>query len=105
MGVAGEMNYEITLLLLDEKITFAEFVTRFQALIDAYMEGHELDYQTQNDITGAIFNALFEYASRKGQGSPREGDVMRIFKDHYRTIVRPYEDIKIAQNGDVYDVK
>lgn len=51
------------------------------ALISAYMREHGLRYQTINDIVGALEGAKLEF---------------------YRRIAAPYEDTKIAANGDVY---
>jgi len=46
-----------------------------------YMEEHGKSYQTFNDISGAFTEALAEFRRR---------------------VVAPYEDGKIAENGDVY---
>lgn len=60
---AGELNYTITLILLD------------------YIDEKGLNYQTINDILGALSGAGQEF---------------------YRRIAIPYEDGKIISNGDVY---
>lgn len=60
---SGELNYAITLLLKN------------------YLESHENNYQTRNDIVGAVEGAKTEFIRRKVNG---------------------YEDLKIMQNGDVY---
>ena len=59
---AGELNYCITKLLLD------------------YVQNTEMNYQTFNDIAGAVNNAYMEF---------------------YIRVVRPYEDKKIRENGDL----
>lgn len=59
----GELNYAITLLLID------------------YTERKGLKYSTINDVVGAAEGAKAEYQRR---------------------VVAPYEDKKIAENGDVY---
>lgn len=46
-----------------------------------YMQQHGMRYQSLNDVTGAIENAKLEI---------------------YRRVAAPYEDEKIAQNGDVF---
>ena len=46
-----------------------------------YVEQHGLSYKTINDILGALEGAKLEF---------------------YRRIVAPYEDIKIKENGDVF---
>jgi len=60
---AGELNYSITTLLID------------------YIAIKKLNYQTINDIVGALEGAKLEF---------------------YRRIAAPYENVKINQNGDVY---
>lgn len=59
----GELNYQITCLLKQ------------------YIENTQLNYQTINDILGALEGAKLEF---------------------YRRVATPYEKTKIAQNGDVY---
>jgi len=59
----GELNYAITKLLL------------------AYIDKRKLNYQTINDIVGALEGAKLEF---------------------YRRAAVPYEDLKIAENGDLY---
>ena len=59
----GELNYLLT------------------KAIDRYWQTHPRNYQTINDIVGALEGAKTEFQWR---------------------IVRDYEDRKIAQNGDVY---
>lgn len=60
---AGELNYEFTQLAL------------------AYVDHKGLNYQTINDIVGALEGAKAEFQRR---------------------VVAPYEDGKIHENGDVY---
>lgn len=62
---AGELNYAVTLLIL------------------AYVERQKLNYQTINDVVGALEGAKAEFQRR---------------------IVAPYEDTKISANGDVYEL-
>ena len=63
MSHPGDLNYEIT------------------ALMDKYIQGVGLSYQTINNLVGALDCAKMEL---------------------YRRIAAPYEDIKIRENGDVY---
>lgn len=60
---AGGLNYQITCLIQD------------------YFNFHGQNYQTANDIVGAVEGAKLEF---------------------YRRVVAPYEDFKIEENGDVY---
>lgn len=52
----------------------------FTQMIDAYIDQHQLNYQTCNDIVGAMECAKMEL---------------------YRRLIAPYEDKKILMNGDV----
>ncbi len=63
VATAGELNYVITMLLRE------------------YWELHEQNYQTINDIAGALEGAKLEF---------------------YRRIAVPYEEKKKVLNGDVY---
>lgn len=54
------------------------FITR---AVDDYVREHGLSYQTINDVLGALDGAGREF---------------------YRRVAAPYEDTKIAANGDVY---
>lgn len=51
-------------------------------LVDTYLSDNGLKYQTINDIVGALEGAKLEF---------------------YRRVVAPYENMKIKDNGDVYD--
>ena len=56
----------------------------FTHLILNYLELNRISYQSYNDIIGALEGAKLEL---------------------YARMVRPYEDRKIKENGDVYDRK
>jgi hypothetical protein len=65
----------------DNLITTAgQFNYALNQLVNIYIEQNEFNYQTANDIVGAIECAKMEI---------------------YRRLVAPYEDKKILQNGDV----
>lgn len=51
--------------------------------VNEYLHQHGKRYATMNDIVGALDGAKAEFQAR---------------------VVRPYEDEKIKENGDVYDV-
>lgn len=59
----GELNHQVTLLAID------------------YLKLHGLNYQSINDVIGALEGAKLEF---------------------YRRVVVPFEDGKIQTNGDVY---
>jgi len=65
----------------DNLITTAgQFNYALNQLVNIYIEQNDFNYQTANDIIGAIECAKMEI---------------------YRRLVAPYEDKKILQNGDV----
>jgi len=65
----------------DNLITTAgQFNYALNQLISIYIEQNDFNYQTSNDIIGAMECAKLEL---------------------YRRLVAPYEDKKILQNGDV----
>lgn len=61
--------------------TAGELNYQLTILIDRYLTVNEKGYQTMNDIVGALDGAKAEFQRR---------------------VVAPYEDKKIAENGDVY---
>ena len=56
----------------------------FTSIIIKYIEQHGLRYSTLNDVIGALECCKLEL---------------------YRRIIIPYEDRKIAENGDIYTTK
>jgi hypothetical protein len=78
---AGRRVFEAGLKLLARPNSPGELNFLFSALVGLYIESRGLSYQTINDILGA-----FDGAS----------------KEFYRRVAVPYEDKKIAANGDVY---
>jgi hypothetical protein len=65
----------------DDIKTPGELNYSFTNLINQYLSNKKVDYQTINDIVGALEGAKLEF---------------------YRRIATPYEAIKIEENGDVY---
>lgn len=63
-------------------ITAGELNYCITLMITEYVRNKGLSYQTINDIVGALDGAKVEFQRR---------------------VVAPYEDIKIQENGDVYD--
>lgn len=62
-------------------LTAGELNFAFTDLIQNYLNTNSLNYQTINDIVGALEGAKAEFQRR---------------------VVNPYEDIKIKENGDCY---
>ena len=54
----------------------------FTTIITEYLADHGTNYQNINDIVGALEGAKLEF---------------------YRRVAVPYEDLKIKENGDVYE--
>lgn len=59
-----------------------EFNYVITELIKSYVNKHGLSYRTINDVIGVLEASKLEF---------------------YRRIAVPYEDIKIEENGDVYE--
>lgn len=62
--------------------TSGELNFQLTQVVQDYVHRNGLTYQTLNDVVGALEGAKAEFQRR---------------------VVAPYEDIKIATNGDVYD--
>jgi hypothetical protein len=104
---AGELNFLFTVALIDsETPELAEMDLRL--LINDYLTGHDLSYQVANDIIGALICCAFE-ASRRLLGKVDQTTIVKIFEvvstvagEFYKTLVAPYEDGKLEENGDVF---
>jgi len=68
-------------------------------------DGGELQYMIatliQNYYENAIGSARPRYADMEGMMGALSGASL----EHYRCVVAPYEDLKMKQNGGVYDVR
>lgn len=64
--------------------TAGELNYKFSYIIDIYLKNHGLSYARVNEVIGALECCKLEL---------------------YRRIVAPYEDKKVVENGDVYDVR
>lgn len=72
---------ELAADLPDQPHTPGELNYAISSLLNHYVQAHGLCYQVINDILGACEGAKAEF---------------------YRRIAAPYEDTKLAANGDVY---
>src|SRR5574340_631748 len=117
---AGELNYLITLELIkayaDGGIhiqTSTIFKMEVEEIIDAYLEHSKPSYQLINDVLGALSGAAREFSRRV----PKRGisntcpyferqvyiDTLELISQQfYKNVAVPYENKKIAENGDVY---
>lgn len=110
----GELNYKITLLLIQvfESGLSEEFEVDLRRLLDDYLKSGEEKYQRYNDITGAVYNAWLEFGRRKAPEIFEQDDIEmcdelsstidRVVWTFYADNTAPYEDTKILENGDVY---
>jgi len=69
-----------------EKVPLSSSLLNYQItkLCREYIGVRGLSYGTISDVTGVLENVKLEF---------------------YRRVVTPYEDMKIADNGDVYDIE
>ncbi len=95
-AAAGELNYVITKKLLAEAP-----VREIRALVDAYVAARGLSYSVANDVVGALGCARREFKRRQRIDLTFLRDIADRF---YDGVVAPYEDKKIQENGDVYNV-
>ena len=97
---AGELNYVITKALFSG-LTNSRLSAHLLAVFEQYVEDSGLSYQTLNDIMGACSGAVFEHTRRKGRPHQQEVTVIQILRDFYNEVAGPYENTKIASNGDI----
>lgn len=102
----GHLTYLYTKAILEARagnaLALLE-ITTFDWLI---LRGHS--FKTFAQILGALTATELEWYRRmpaltpKGFGAPALWSVRDFRQEFYDTIVAPYEDRKIAENGDVY---
>lgn len=104
----GQLNFAITCVLIEAQ-SLAKISLLSDALcelVNGYWERKKwMGYTAINDVLGALDGALLEYKRRtrspaKGLGLII-GDVAQTF---YDTFAVPYEERKIKENGDVYEL-
>lgn len=109
----GELTYLVTRALLGNPRE-ASMAEALQAAVDRYLSGLATDpgYVNYCVIIGALTCAALEHERRLGTpGDPYDvpddawnalQDLAQFEQDFYRNVIGPYEDTKIAENGDVY---
>lgn len=113
--VPGELNYAITCNIiwrLRGTLTSQDFVTAVRRLITAYLDQVGMSYTNGNAVMGVLDCAAREMRRRLGMACTsnfRAVDLNKIERQLklernwvYDTLLAPYEDKKIAENGDVY---
>lgn len=111
--VPGELNYAITLQAIGHfqgVFDLEQFNNAVQALVDEYMDRVGVSYTNYNAVIGVLFCCGFELIRRvtnsQYQWKAYEAQLIlnrigyRLYHDH----TAPYEDEKIAENGDVFPV-
>lgn len=112
-AVPGELNYAITLQAIgyfEGIFDLEQFGITAQTLVDEYMERVGVSYTNYNAVIGVLFCCGFELIRRvtnsQYQWKAYEAQLIlnrigyRLYHDH----TAPYEDEKIAENGDVFPV-
>ncbi len=75
----------------------------YRALFDGYIAGfpkEEVSWKTYAEVMGAVLGTVSELG-RRNLGYDRQ-PLMDAFAKWYYEVVGPYEDTKIAENGDVF---
>lgn len=117
-GVPGELNYAITekmIARLRGNLTFIAFHRHLRALVINYFDRVGMSYTNGNAVMGVLDCAAREMKRRTGRAynpNYKGADIERIVhqldlerKWVYDELIAPYEDVKIAENGDVYPAK
>lgn len=100
---AGELTYQMTQVILGPSDQVAER-RELRSLVSTYIQTRGERFATFAEILGALAATELEYYRRtKHQEFQRRLFTIEVVRaDFYNTIVAPYEDRKIAENGDVY---
>lgn len=99
---AGELNYTLTLLLLDSPHPTI-FRLKIDQIISEYIRENGLKYQSFNDLAGAFMLSGGEFYRRTGTLPEAMSEIMAdCLWGFYKDVVGPYEDNKIKENGDLY---
>ena len=106
----GELNYNLTCLAIAvflDRIDITEFDARVGQQVSEYLH-REPSYTLFNEVVGALVCCGQELL-RRMRGTAREAAAQRCsitLANHvtmlYKNMIAPYEDIKIAENGDVF---
>ena len=96
----GELNYMITMGLLE--VPRPDLQDYIHLTIATYLIGRTPTYSLYNGVIGACMCALLEHTRRTGHVDDDLTEMMaEVISHFYATLVGPYEDEKIAQNGDI----
>lgn len=103
------MNYAITLKVIDyltnPRVDSTMFYAQVAWLVDGYIQRVGLSYTNGNAVMGVLDCVVRELKRRVLPGTSIdviEGEIAAIRDGFYNNLLAPYEDKKIAENGDVY---
>ena len=107
----GELNYAITMdaiCVLEGHMSYDEFTFRVDLLVNRYLQKAGISYTNMNAVMGAL-DCCGREIDRRVNTFAYGGvidDLISILlakRDRlYPEMLAPYEDQKIAENGDVY---
>ena len=113
--VPGELNYAITMRIIARlrgELTYMGFDQALRNLTLGYLDRVGMSYTNGNAVMGVLDCAARELRRRTGAAyNPnfKGADISKIERQLkqerkwvYDTLLAPYEDKKIAENGDVY---
>lgn len=112
-SVPGELNYAVTLKAIDyirnPELGSADFYKAAWELVRDYLNRVGLSYTNGNAVMGALDCAGREVKRRLMDNPEADPLVANVQKELatlrdfvYDDVLAPYEDEKIAENGDVY---
>lgn len=120
---AGELNFALTESYRDMysyfletnslmgKLTCADLIhDRMLELINTMLGNNDKNYQSYNDVAGALLLSIEEYKRRSNQLGFYNTEFNDLLKHASSKTLRiilesrinPYEDLKIKENGDVF---
>ena len=108
--VPGELNYAMTMqaiFYLMGQIDMGEFRGKVEELCAGFMECNGVSYTNYNNMIGALTCCGWELVRRANDERAVAADncqkvLVEVGYRIYYELVVPYEDTKIAENGDVY---
>ena len=107
---AGELNYMVTKAALRHvnNPDLNKFLQDVRTFVIFYKQSTNLlNYQFSNDVVGALVCAGLELERRLGTSDAELLSIKLLTqaREFYKIYVAPYEDLKIKENGDVFNVK
>lgn len=114
--VPGELNFAITVKMIGRLrgvLTFQDFDRALRALTIGYLDRVGMSYTNGNAVMGVLDCTARELRRRVGfcfdNPNFKTTDITKIERQLvlerkwvYDTLLAPYEDLKITENGDVY---